>query len=170
MTLGSKKLLLNKGKKRKRQRVIPYITKVLLSKQISLSLVEEMFLYQPKFSSSCPLGVISNFSSSHRQACEGLSLFKSYKHDRHMFVNIKSLISGFLKPFNLLDDSIGCWRWLGISIIDRAFHLVNLMLLCPSSSSSPTWCSSRLHRASELSVLVGQAQNHRILRPGSAHI
>lgn len=50
---------------------------VLLSKQISFSLIKEMFLYQPKFSSSCPLGVISNFSSSHRQACEGLSLFKS---------------------------------------------------------------------------------------------
>lgn len=68
---------------------------------------------------------------------------------------------------NLLDDSICCRGWLGVSIVDCAFHLVKL-LLRPSSTS--TWCSSRLHWASELSILVGQAQNHWVLRSGGAHV
>lgn len=68
----------------------------------------------------------------------------------------------------LLDDGVCRWGGLEVAIVDGTLHLVDLVLL--RTSSPPTRGSSRLHRAPELPILVGQAQNHRVLRPGSTHI
>lgn len=68
----------------------------------------------------------------------------------------------------LLDDGVCRRGGLEVAIVDGALHLVDLVLL--RTSSPPTRGSSRLHRAPELPVLVGQAQNHRVLRPGSTHV
>lgn len=119
-------------------------------------------LYQPKFSSSCPLGAISGFSSSRLQACGRGGKTLHTLSDTHDVAHAR--IPGMTA--DLLDDGVGCRCRLRITIIYCAFQLIERLRAAAAASAR---CPSRLHRASELSVLVGQAQNDRVLRPGSTH-